>query len=168
MFSKKKSKSRGKKLSLLPERMAGQEKVLGWRCSQASDDWNETRVCTWLHCAIERRKFGSAAMPSHTSTRWSPGQRSFQPGALKSDRKAVLWRRKSQTPVDRRSHGRHWWCVPHTPTVWHVGEAGKGQRMTYPGKTRRRRGKHGRRKTQPPVLSRSQSHGHPLELPAKW
>ena len=148
--------------------MAGQEKVLCWHCSRVTDDWNETRVCTWLHCAIERRKFGSAAMPSHTSTRGSPGQRSFRPGALKIDRRVVLWRRKSQTPVGRRSRGRHWWCAPHTKAVWHVGEVGKGQRMTYPGKTRRRREKHGHRKTQPPALSRSQSHGHPLELPGKW
>ena len=42
----KKNKSRVKKLSLLLERMAGQEKVLCWRCLRASDDWNETRVCT--------------------------------------------------------------------------------------------------------------------------
>ena len=41
-------------------------------------------------------------MPSHTSTRWSPGQRSFQPDALKIDHRVVLWRRKSQTPVGRR------------------------------------------------------------------
>ena len=103
---KKRSRSRGKKLCLFQERMAGQEKDICWHCSRVSDDWNNTRVCTGLHCAIERRKFGSAAMPSHTSTRWSPGQWSFRQGALKIDRRAVLWRRKSQTPVGRRSRGR--------------------------------------------------------------